>query len=146
VAVLTEPREKVERHLVNLNKARQDNQLFSLKELMELPNYPQNPRQISTFYAESVSVVDFLTSIRGPQEFMMFLQDGMRYGYEKSMQRHFNIASYTELESRWSAHVNGEQTRVAGAEAGHLMSGGAELRESMNGISWRALRPYTPRR
>jgi tetratricopeptide (TPR) repeat protein len=117
VAVLTEPREKVERHLVNLNKARQDNQLFSLKELMELPNYPQNARQISTFYAESVSVVDFLTSIRGSQEFMLFLQDGMRYGYETSMRRHFNINSYSDLEARWSAHLNGEQAmsnRVAG--------------------------------
>ncbi len=117
VAVLTEPREKVERHLVNLNKARQDNQLFSLKELMELPNYPQNARQISTFYAESVSVVEFLASIHGSQEFMLFLQDGMRYGYETSMRRHFSINSYSELEARWSAHMSGEQAmtnRVAG--------------------------------
>jgi tetratricopeptide (TPR) repeat protein len=117
VAVLTEPREKVQRHLVNLSKARQDNQLFALRELMELPNYPQNPRQISTFYAESVSVVDFLTSLRGPQTFMLFLQDGMRYGYEKAMQRHFNIRSYSELEERWSASMNGERAlsaRVAG--------------------------------
>jgi tetratricopeptide (TPR) repeat protein len=117
VSVLTEPREKVERHFVNLSKARQDNQLFSLKELMEMPNYPQNPRQISTFYAESVSVVDFLTSLGGPQKFMLFLQDGMRYGYEKSLQRHFNIASFSELEGRWSTYMVGEQTmatRVAG--------------------------------
>ena len=117
VAVLTEPREKVERHLVNLNKARQDNQLFSLKELMELPNYPQNARQISTFYAESVAVVDFLTAIHGPQAFMLFLQDGMRYGYESSMRRHFSINSYSELEARWLGHLNSEQAmtnRVAG--------------------------------
>jgi tetratricopeptide (TPR) repeat protein len=118
VAVLTEPREKVDRHLSNLAKAKQDNQLFSLRELMELPNYPQNPRQISTFYAESVSLVDFLASLRGSQTFMLFLQDSMRYGYEKALQRHFNIGSYGELEERWATYMAGDQlgaTRVAGS-------------------------------
>jgi hypothetical protein len=117
VAVLTEPREKVERHLANLAKARQDAQLFSLRELMELPNYPQNARQIGTFYAQSVSLVDFLSSLRGSQTFMLFLQDSMRYGYEKCLQRHFNIRSFSELEERWTAYTNRDQTvasRVAG--------------------------------
>ncbi len=85
---------------------------------MEMPNYPQNPRQISTFYAESVSLVDFLASLRGSQTFMLFLQDSMRYGYEKALRRHFNIGSYSELEDRWATYMAGEQvgaTRVAGS-------------------------------
>jgi tetratricopeptide (TPR) repeat protein len=118
VAVLTEPREKVDRHLANLAKARQDGQLFSCRELMELPNYPQNPRQISTFYAQSVSLVEFLSGLQGSQTFMLFLQDSMRYGYEKSLQRHFNIGSFSQLEERWTAHIAGDQSvasRVAGS-------------------------------
>ena len=118
VAVLTEPREKVERHLQNLAKARQDNQLFSVRELMEMPNYPQSARQISTFYAQSVSLVEFLSSLHGSQRFMIFLQDSMRYGYEKSLQRHFEISSYSELEERWAASLNGDRSlasRVAGS-------------------------------
>ena len=85
---------------------------------MELPNYPQTARQISTFYAESVSLVEFLTSLRGSQTFMLFLQDSMRYGYEKMLQRHFNISSYSELEERWAAYTNRDQavaSRMAGA-------------------------------
>jgi hypothetical protein len=117
VAVLTEPREKMERHLVNLAKARQDGQLFSLRELMELPNYPQTARQISTFYAESVSLVDFLASLHGSQTFMLFLQDSMRYGYEKGLQRHFGIRSFSELEERWTAYTNRDQS-VASRMAG----------------------------
>ena len=117
VAVLTDARDKIDRHMVNLSKARQDGQLFAMRELMEMPNYPQNPRQISTFYAQSVSLVDYLTSIHGAPAFMLFLQDSMRYGYEKCLQRHFNIGSYSELESRWAAYAAGDQavgTRVAG--------------------------------
>jgi tetratricopeptide (TPR) repeat protein len=118
LAVLNEPKGKVERHLSNLAKARQDRILFSLRELMELPNYPQNPRQISTFYAQSVSLVEFLSSLRGPEAFMHFLQDSLRSGYEPALQRHFNIASFNDLEERWTIYMVGDQAlsaRVAGA-------------------------------
>src|SRR5207244_3282532 len=58
MAVLTEPRDKVERHLHNLDRCRQDGQLFSLRQLMQMHDYP-DPRYIGAFYAESVSLVDF---------------------------------------------------------------------------------------
>ena len=118
VAVLTEPREKVDRHLQNLAKARQDGQLFSVRELMEMPNYPQSARQISTFYAQSVALVDFLSSLNGAPTFTLFLQDSMRYGYEKSLQRHFEINSYIELEERWAASLNGDRSVASRVASG----------------------------
>ena len=41
LAVLTEPPDKVERHLANLVRRRQEGQtLFPLQDLMQLDNYP----------------------------------------------------------------------------------------------------------
>jgi tetratricopeptide (TPR) repeat protein len=101
MAVLTEPRPKVERHLNNLIKCRQDGTLFRLQDLIQLEDYPRNPRYISAFYAQSVSLVEYLTRQRGPQTFVLFLQEGMRYGYEKALQRHYGYRNFTELEQRW---------------------------------------------
>src|SRR5262249_59337015 len=79
IAVLSEPREKVERHLRNLSRCRQEGQVFHLRHLMQLGEYP-DPRSISAFYAQSVSLVEFLANERGPQEFAAFLRDGLRDG------------------------------------------------------------------
>jgi hypothetical protein len=93
IAVLTEPRDKVERHLHNLARCRQEGQLFRLRELMEQSYQPQQdsypePRRIGAFYAQSVSLVEFLTNRRGPQVFTAFVRDGQRSGYETALQRH----------------------------------------------------------
>jgi hypothetical protein len=101
MAVLAEPRPKIERHLTNLVSCRQREELFHLGVLLQLEDYPTNPQHVGAFYAESVSVVEFLTQQRGPQEFTFFLHDGLRYGFEKSLQRHYNYASFADLEKRW---------------------------------------------
>lgn len=110
MAVLTEPREKVDRHLSNLQRCRQDGTLFSVRELIEQSYQPQQdfypePRRIGAFYAQSVSVVDYLTSLRGPQVFSQFLMEGMRYGYEKALQRQYSFQNFGDLEHRWSEYA-----------------------------------------
>ena len=64
IAVLSEPADKIEAHRRNLHKFHADNQLFGLKELMELKDYPQ-ARRIGAFYAQSVMLTEFLTQQKG---------------------------------------------------------------------------------
>jgi tetratricopeptide (TPR) repeat protein len=104
VAVLTEPAEMIERHRRNLVRCRQDNHLLPLADLLKMEDYPQ-PQYISAFYAESVTLVEFLTAQHGPQEFTLFLHDGLRYGYEKSLQRHYGFRNVAELEQRWGLYA-----------------------------------------
>jgi tetratricopeptide (TPR) repeat protein len=111
IAVLTEPREKIERHLVNLNRCRQDNLVIPLRDLMQLDDYPKNPRYIGAFYAESVALVEFLSSQRGPQTFTIFLNEGLRYGYEKALKREYGFNSFAELEQQWLQYT--QRDRVA---------------------------------
>jgi hypothetical protein len=105
MAVLTEPREKIERHLANLTRCRQDNRLFRLQDLMQLDDYPRNASYISPFYAQSVSLVEFLSRQQGPQEFTRFLHDGMRYGFDKALERHYGFRGFSDLEQRWSQYA-----------------------------------------
>jgi hypothetical protein len=137
MAVLTEPRPKVERHLDNLARCRQDGHLIPLEDLMGLDDYPRKPHYIGAFYAESVSLVEFLSNQKGSQEFTSFLQDGlrygqakavelstqrgsqnvasflpegMRYGFQKALEQHYGYQSYAQLEKAWGKSAFGERT------------------------------------
>jgi hypothetical protein len=111
MAVLTEPREKIDRHLRMLPHHSRERQLFWLRELME-QTYPQpqqnqypEARRIGAFYAQSVSLVEFLSQQKGPREFTQFLRDGLRGGYETALKKHYDIKDFSELEKRWRSHA-----------------------------------------
>ena len=84
----------------NLAKLVQERGAFGLKELMEMQDYPQ-PARIQAFYAQSVSVVQFLTKQKDPQVFTQFMRDGLRYGYESALQKHYGYQGFADLEQRW---------------------------------------------
>jgi hypothetical protein len=140
MAVLSEPRAKVERHLDNLLHCHQDSHLIPIEDLVALEHYPQKPHYIGAFYAESVSLVEFLSQQKGAQEFTLFLQDslrlgaeralqlsrqngsqdftaylpqGMRFGFEQSLQQHYGYQSYTQLEKVWGQSAFGERRTAA---------------------------------
>lgn len=114
MAVLTEPREKIERHLRNLPRYYQDRSLFTLRQLMEMEQYPE-ARFVGPFYAESVSIVEFLAAERGPQVFTQFVRDGLRDGYESALEHHYGYHSFEELEEQWTQRLTSERSaaRVA---------------------------------
>jgi tetratricopeptide (TPR) repeat protein len=100
VAVLTEPAERIGQHRQNLARAQQGGDLFPVPELMSLDNYP-HPRRIIAFYAQSVSLVEYLTQQKGPQVFCQFVRDGLRDGYADALRRHYGIRDLAELERQW---------------------------------------------
>ena len=108
MAVLTEPRRIVDRHLRRVPEYR--DRLFDLQLLMEMTSYPE-AGSIPVFYAESVSLVDFLVSEKGAPVFGQFLRDGMRSGYEPALRRYYGCRSYADLERRWSGHAFREANR-----------------------------------
>jgi hypothetical protein len=100
MAVLTEPAERIERYRRNLPHFREAGQLFSVRQLLAIDNWPEAHR-ISAFYAQSVSLVDYLCQLRGPQAFAHFLTEAMRGGYEPALKKHYGLEGYQELERRW---------------------------------------------
>jgi hypothetical protein len=113
MAVLTEPRERIDRHLRNLPRHRQERQLFGIRQLVLMNDYP-DPRYIGPFYAQSVSLVEFLSKEKGPEVFTHFLRDGLQEGYDAALHRHYGFQSFDELERRWVAYAFGEVSRPAG--------------------------------
>jgi hypothetical protein len=113
IAVLTEPREKIDRHLRNLPKHREENQLFPLRQLVNMNDYP-DPRYIGSFYAQSVSLVDFLSREKGPEVFTQFVREGMHSGYDSALQKYYGLRSFDELEQRWRKYAFEDPSRPQG--------------------------------
>jgi tetratricopeptide (TPR) repeat protein len=114
MAVLAEPRERVNLHLRNLPVHQRQGDLFAVGQLMEMDKYPE-PRRVGAFYAESVSLVDFLSRRKGPQVFANFLREGLEHGYDGALRKHYDINGSAELDRLWRDHALGA-AGVAAAE------------------------------
>ncbi len=104
MAVLSEPRDRVELHLHNLPRHRRDDELFPVAELMQMDGYPDG-RRIGPFYAESVSLVAFLSAEKGPKAFAHFLRDGLEDGYESALKSDYGINGFDDLQERWQRYA-----------------------------------------
>ena len=103
IAVLSEPRSRIDLHLRKLPEYREQDQLYTVRQLFHLGEYPE-PRSLGPFYAQSVSLVEFLVKEKDAQTVTEFLRDGLSDGYEKSLQKHYGW-TFKELESRWRQHA-----------------------------------------
>jgi hypothetical protein len=108
IAVLTEPHEKVLRHLVKLPGFYRNRQLLEIRQLVHMDDYP-DPRFVDAFYAESVSLVEFLSKQKGPEAFTQFVRDGLQSGYEPALQRYYGYQSFAELQQHWLQYAFGDR-------------------------------------
>jgi hypothetical protein len=106
MAVLAEPRDRIDLHVKNLPRHRRDDDLFSVSELMQMDAYPAG-RRIGAFYAESVSLVDFLSRRKGPEAFARFMRDGLEAGYETALKKEYDIDGFDDLQERWQRYAFG---------------------------------------
>jgi hypothetical protein len=116
MAVLAEPKSRVELHLHSLSRCRDDQLLFSVSDLVQMRDYPQS-RAIGAFYAQSVSLVDFLARAKGSTRFTAFVRDGERDGYAASLRRHYGW-SFAELDRRWQRHAFPDESSATMASGG----------------------------
>src|SRR5262249_30197631 len=96
--------EKTQRPRRNLQRSASTGELFALKELMEMSDYP-SPRRIGAFYAESVAVCDFLARQKGPTVLTQFIRDGLVEGYDASLRRHYGV-DFATLETQWRDFIS----------------------------------------
>ena len=71
-----------------------------MKQLVTMPDYPE-PRYVTAFYAQSVSLVEFLSNEKGHQTFTAFLREAVKIGYEKSLEKHYGFRGFDDLQQKW---------------------------------------------
>jgi len=80
MAVLSEPYGRIEMHLTPLADTYRQGQALTLQELLTVDDYPRDRSKVASFYGQSVCLVEYLCTIKGPQGFVAFMRDANREG------------------------------------------------------------------
>lgn len=115
--------EKVKQlHLLN-QVIRDEGQHFSLRELLSMKDYPEDPRRMLTLYAQGFTLVDFLVQQKGQKVYLQLLSAAEERGWEEAIRTHFDHAGIAALERNWRGWVlagrprllEGDEPLLAGA-------------------------------
>jgi tetratricopeptide (TPR) repeat protein len=115
MAVLSETRERIDLLLGKLSAYRNEGTLFHVGEMMRMEDYPA-ARRIGPFYAQAVSVVEFLCKKKDAQTFSRFLREGLDGGYEAALERHYGYRGFAELDRDWQQYAFGNAAVTTTAE------------------------------
>jgi hypothetical protein len=118
MAVLSESRERIDVLLGKLPGYRENRTLYNVGELIRMPDYPE-AKLVGPFYAQSVSLVEFLCKKKDCQTFARFVREGLDGSYETALQRHFGYRDFAELDRDWRQYAFGSGAVAATAEKRH---------------------------
>ncbi len=118
IAVLAEPPAQIDRYRKTLNRCRNvEKKLVPLVQLFKQAEYPAEAGQITAFYCESVSVVEFLIAEKGPETLVAFLKDVQNGAkLDATVQRHYGFSNVKELQDRWLCKTWPDEVKVAAAQ------------------------------
>jgi hypothetical protein len=115
MAVLAEPLSAQSLRAADLEEPLGSGRVFRLSELTTM-DYPET-KYLGLFFSQSVSLTRFLVESGKPEQFITFLREAQRVGYEPALQSVYRIVDFSELERRWLAHLRDASGAALAASA-----------------------------
>jgi hypothetical protein len=103
MALLFDPQDKKARHERDLDTAIRSNTTLSLDRLLADVDYPSASHR-AAFYAQSLSLVDYLTRLNSPQDFVRFASLSTQHGPEHALSIVYNMDT-EQLGRNWRTHA-----------------------------------------
>ncbi len=107
LALLMDPADKRARHAHDLEVAIRAHSTLPLGRLLVGVDYPATSQR-AVFYGESMSLVDYLTHLESPKEFVRYLKLATDRGQDRALQTVYGI-DRRELEHSWWQRATGIQ-------------------------------------
>ncbi len=111
MAVLAEPRAEQVSRASELNEPLKEGRVFKLSELMAI-DYP-SAEAWNLYYAQSVSLTQFLVEQGSPEKFVSFVRGAQRKGIEVALRESYQIDGFAELENRWQTFARRQAAEIA---------------------------------
>ncbi|AMV38313.1 peptidase MA family metallohydrolase [Planctomyces sp. SH-PL62] len=111
MAVLAEPAAEQVGRAVELHAPLAENRVFQLEKLMAI-DYPES-QDWNLYYAQSVSLTQFLMAEGTPAQFVAFLKNAQQDGTDAALRGTYRIAGLDDLERRWRDYARRESSRLA---------------------------------
>lgn len=103
-ALLADPEQKRLAHREDFAYAHRAGQTFAVRELLRMTDYPA-PQRFPEFYGQSLVLVEFLTSLGEPPDFVRFVARSMETDIDRALQEVYGLSSASQLEGRWTKHA-----------------------------------------
>jgi hypothetical protein len=113
MAVLAEPLAEQVNRASELSEPLREGRVFKLSELMAI-DYPSADAW-NLYYAQSVSLTQFLVEQGGPEQFISFVRGAQRKGIEVALRETYHIEDFADLESRWQSFARRQAAEIAAA-------------------------------
>lgn len=91
------------RHEQDLAAAMRSGTMLPLNRLLADADYPAAPQR-AAFYAQSLSLVDYLTHQEPPQEFLRYVKLSTERGHSRALAAVYGLEE-AELDRRWQEHL-----------------------------------------
>jgi hypothetical protein len=127
IAVLAEPVTEQLSRAAELTGPLKDGRVFKLSELMAI-DYP-NEEAWNLYYAQSVSLTQFLVEQGTPAQFIAFVRGAQRKGIDNSLREVYQIKGYDELENRWQKFARRQVAEIAASGGGAAIQPDAVRRQ-----------------
>jgi hypothetical protein len=89
---------------------------LTLRQILNLQEYPKDRPQMLAFYARSYTLAEFLVARENVSQLLQFLNDGERHGWDWAVKRNYGFDNVDSLEAAWQHWMNGDtfiaQTQV----------------------------------
>ncbi len=116
MAVLAEPLNEQISRTAELTGPLKEGRVFKLSELMAI-DYP-SAEAWSLYYAQSVSLTQFLVDQGTHEQFVRFVRGAQQKGVEESLRSVYKIAGFSELENRWQAFARRQVGEITASSRG----------------------------
>jgi hypothetical protein len=110
MAVLSEPLSEQINRAADLTGPLAEGRVFKLSELMAI-DYP-NAEAWNLYYAQSVSLTQFLVGLGTPEQFIRFVRSAQRGGVESALREVYRIDDFAMLEDRWQTFARRQVAEI----------------------------------
>lgn len=100
MATLADAPAKRAGHAAELRAALAEGRCFRVMELLAMEDYPP-PRRMGVFYAQSMSLVQFLAELGGHESVPRFVVAAHQVGYDAALRSTYGLNGVRDLEQRW---------------------------------------------
>lgn len=100
-ATLAEHESERRRQALTVRQVVDGRRRIPLRNLLGMKEYPTDPQDVLTLYAEGYALADLLVQEGGREKYLRFLGDAHRDGWEKAIRVHYGYRGVDDLERRW---------------------------------------------
>jgi hypothetical protein len=79
--------------------------VIPLRQMLQMMEYPPNKAKLYAFYAQSLTLAEFLIAQRGPVRFLEFVNEGHSGEWDAAIHLHYEIENVEALQGAWSEWV-----------------------------------------